>query len=110
MLSFPKYRPGKEDVEYHLQGGGERNGSALKKIGDHRPDLAELGGFVDEIRRAELPADRPVPRAGLIAEHNDGHGRILLMDELQKFDPAAIAQVDIEQDEIGGAFCQQCLR
>jgi hypothetical protein len=34
----------------------------------------------------------------------------LFMDMLQKFYPAAIAQIDIEHDKIGGAFCQQSLR
>jgi hypothetical protein len=54
--------------------------------------------------RTQLQADRPVPRARLITKHNHGKGGISTVDELQQLDPASIAQVDIEQDEIRYLF------
>jgi len=43
---------------------------------------------------------------GLVTEHDHGYCRISIVDKLQQFDPAAITQIDIEQDKIGCPFGQ----
>ena len=62
--------------------------------------LIEIERLLDEVERAQLDGRLDVIKLRVARNHDDGNGKVVLLDFAQDFDAAQIRQPHIEQDEV----------